>query len=246
MVRLRIKSVAVVLVACSMAVVLLACGSEQSSSSSQTAQSTSAVQTTDSSQDKTIAAQSESSDAHLNSSEDSSSSSSEASSEESHSSGSALIDKAEELYDKASDTIETAIENRANATPTHAAIGEELEATKNLAVSVVSVEPGPYDYADKTPTVKVVVAMRNTSDKTVHVKASNWDADTTDGRRVDHKYYVKDENGDRSTKSFLPTTISPGATFQGELYFDGEGLVSVIYEPHWLVSSQNEYLYFDL
>lgn len=157
-----------------------------------------------------------------------------------------LINRVEDAYGNAVDKIEDALEKRSSATPAHAAIGEELAATENLAVSVVSVEAGPYDYADKTPTVKVVVAMRNTSDKVVYVKASNWDADTTDGRRVDHKYYVKDEAGGRSTKSFLPTKVSPGATFQGELYFDGEGLVSVIYEPHWLISSQNEYLYFDV
>ena len=63
---------------------------------------------------------------------------------------------------------------------------------------------------------------------------------------IDHKLYIKDERGKRDVRSFEPTKVSPNATFTGVVYFDGEGLSSVIYEPHWLVSSQNQYIYFDL
>lgn len=137
-------------------------------------------------------------------------------------------------------------EERRDAEPQHAALGEELQATENLAVSVIAVEAGPYDYADDGPTMKVTVAMRNTSDHVVYVKPNNWDADNTWGQRVDHKYFVKDAEGNWSERSFGFVAISPGATYEGVLYFDGEGLVSVVYEPHWLVSAEGEYLYFDV
>ena len=156
-----------------------------------------------------------------------------------------LISRAEEAYDNLEETITDELEDRQNATPTHAKVGEEVEVTDNLAVKVVSVEPGPYDYADRTETMKVTVEMRNLTDKTLMVKPSNFDADNTNGQRVDHKIYIKDENGKRDTRSFEPTNISPNATFTGVVYFDGSGLDSVIYEPHWLVSSQNQYIYFD-
>lgn len=38
----------------------------------------------------------------------------------------------------------------------------------------------------------VTVRMRNTSDHTVVVKASNWDADATNGLRVDYKLIIMD------------------------------------------------------
>ena len=157
-----------------------------------------------------------------------------------------LIEQFVERYDEIESYAIGELENRRSAEPTHAAIGEEVEATGNLAVSVLSVEPGPYDYADNTSTIKVTVSMRNLTDKTVSVKASNWDADNENGQRVDHKLYIKDERGKRDVRSFMPTKVSPRATFTGTVYFDGEGLKSVIYEPHWLISSQNQYIYFDL
>lgn len=157
-----------------------------------------------------------------------------------------LIEQFVERYDEFESAAIEELENRKNATPVHAALGEEVEATGNLAVSVLSVEPGPYDYADNTPTVKVTVAMRNLTDKAITVKASNWDADNGNGQRVDHKLFIKDERGKRDVRSFEPTKVSPNATFTGVVYFDGENLNSVIYEPHWLVSSQNQYIYFDL
>ena len=157
-----------------------------------------------------------------------------------------LIEQFVERYDELESYAIEELEDRKNATPIHAVLGEEIEATGNLAVSVLSVETGPYDYADNTPTVKVTVAMRNLTDKAISVKASNWDADNGNGQRVDHKLYVKDEQGKRDVRSFEPTKVSPKATFTGAVYFDGESLNSVIYEPHWLVSSQNQYIYFDL
>ena len=134
----------------------------------------------------------------------------------------------------------------AAAVPNHAGIGEWQTATRNLEVRVISVAPGPYDYADDGPTVMVTVAMHNMSDHVIHVKPSNWDADNTWGQRVDHKISVKDENGRRVARSFKPTSISPGATYEAVVYFDGEGLVSVIYEPHWLVSPESDFLFFDI
>lgn len=157
-----------------------------------------------------------------------------------------LISRAEEAYDNLEETITDELKDRQNATPKHAKIGEEVEVTGNLAVRVVSVEPGPYDYADRTETMKVIVEMRNLTDKKLMVKPSNFDADNTNGQRVDHKIYIKDENGKRDTRSFEPTNISPNATFTGVVYFDGSGLGAVIYEPHWLISSQNQYIYFDV
>ena len=157
-----------------------------------------------------------------------------------------LIEQFVERYDELESTAIDELEDRKNATPAHATLGEEVEATGNLAISVLSVEPGPYDYADNTPTVKVTVAMRNLTDKSIAIKASNWDADNGNGQRVDHKLYIKDERGKRDVRSFEPTKVSPNATFTGVVYFDGESLNSVIYEPRWLVSSQNQYIYFDL
>lgn len=157
-----------------------------------------------------------------------------------------LVGDLQERYYDLEQRVAEELEDRATAEPLHAGIGDEVEVTDKLAVSVVSVEPGPYDYLDDGPTVKVTVSMRNLTDKTVLVKASNWNADNTSGQRVDHKLYVKDGSGDRSTRSFLPTRVSPHATFTDVVYFDGEGLVSVIYEPHWLVSAENQYVYFDI
>ena len=157
-----------------------------------------------------------------------------------------FIEQFAERYDELESTVIEELEDRKNATPVHASLGEEVEATEDLAVSVVSVEPGPYDYADNGPTVKVVVAMRNLTDKAVSVKASNWNADNNWGQRLNHKLYIKDEHGKRDVRSFYPTRVSPHATFTGTVYFDGESLESVVYERHWLLSSQNQYIYFDL
>lgn len=157
-----------------------------------------------------------------------------------------FIEQFVERYDEIESYAVGELEGGQTGGPIHAAIGKEIEATGNLAVSVSSVESGPYDYADNTPTVKVTVTMRNLTDKTVSVKPSNWDADNENGQRVNHKLYIKDERGKRDVRSFMPTKISPHATFTGTVYFDGEGLKSVIYEPHWLISSQSQYIYFDL
>ena len=157
-----------------------------------------------------------------------------------------LLDKVGDAYSELETAISDELDSRRNSTPVHASIGEEVAVTDNLAVSVVAVENGPYDYADRTPTVKVTVQMRNLTDRTLRVKPSNFDADNSNGERVDHKIHIKDENGNRDTRSFAPTSISPNSTFTGEVYFDGESLVSVVYEPHWLVSSQNQYVYFDM
>lgn len=175
----------------------------------------------------------------------------ESSSNQSYTGGWGLVsdDYIEQFVERCDELESSAIEeleDRKNASPIHAALGEEVEATGNLAVSVLSVELGPYDYADNTPTVKVTVSMRNLTDKAIAVKASNWDADNSNGQRVDHKLYIKDERGKRDVRSFEPTKVSPNAAFTGVVYFDGEGINSVIYEPHWLVSSQNQYIYFDL
>ncbi|MBR3225794.1 MAG: hypothetical protein IKF78_10800 [Atopobiaceae bacterium] len=130
--------------------------------------------------------------------------------------------------------------------PETQAADDERVATKNLSVAVVSVEPGPYDHHDNTPTTEVVVLMRNTSQHVIYVKPSNWDADTSNGRRVDHKIFVEDGDGDRSTCSFSPAAISPGATLEGTLYFDGDGLSAVLYEPHWLISGEDELVRFEV
>ena len=78
------------------------------------------------------------------------------------------------------------------------------------------------------------------------MKASNWDAANTDGQRVDHKLWVKGEDGAIVDESFELTRISPDSVLTGVVYFDGEGLVDVVYEPHWLLSSQNQYIYFEV
>ena len=156
-----------------------------------------------------------------------------------------IIDWLTTTWEQVSQEASEQLEHRNTATPAHAHLGGEVAATENLAVSVVSVQAGPYDYLDETATTMVTVRMRNTSDHTVVVKASNWDADATNGLRVDHKYVVMDEGHHVVAQSFTVARISPGATYEAVLYFDGE-LVSVIYEPHWLVSAENEYIYFDL
>ena len=136
--------------------------------------------------------------------------------------------------------------DRKNAIPMHSSIGEEVKVADNLAVKVVSIGPGPYDYADGTPTVKVVVTMRNLGNETVLVKPSNWNADNTSGKRVNHKIYIEDSEGNRAFRSFGITRVSPHATFEGIVYFDGSALTSVVYEPHWLISSEGQYIYFDM
>ena len=156
-----------------------------------------------------------------------------------------LLDGAERQYKEAEKAIMDELEARESAVPIHVALGEEVDVTKNLAVRVVSVEKGPFNHGTNSPTVRVIVEFRNKTDKTLMVKPSNVDADTADGRRIDHKLYVKDENGKRGTRSFLPTSVSPGATFTGAVYFDAEALESVIYEPHFLVSAQSQYVYWD-
>lgn len=130
--------------------------------------------------------------------------------------------------------------------PIHAETGEWVEATGNLAVSIDSVEEGPYDYADQTPTVKVAVSMKNLTDNTIVVKASNWNADNSNGERVDHKLWICDSNGEICERSFEVTRVSPRSTFKGIVYFDGSSLVDVVYEPHWLLSRQNQCIYFNL
>ena len=157
-----------------------------------------------------------------------------------------LVEWGISTWETLSGTASEQLEARRTATPTHAAVGEEVAATENLAVSVVSVEEGPFDYLDQTPTVMVTVRMRNTSDHVVTVKASNWDADNSDGLRVDHKYVVMGEDNQVAAQSFSVARISPGATYEAVVFFDGDALVSVIYEPHWMVSAENEYIYFDL
>ena len=157
-----------------------------------------------------------------------------------------LLDRIVTAGSKAGATIEEFIREREDSSPQIVRIGEWANATENLDVKVDSVEKGPYDYADSTPTVKVTVSMRNLTDHTLTVKASNWNADNTDGQRVDHKLCVKDSGGNTADRSFELTRISPGSVFTGVVYFDGDGLVDVVYEPHWLVSSQNQYIYFDV
>ncbi|MCR4871028.1 MAG: hypothetical protein K5859_07010 [Atopobiaceae bacterium] len=156
-----------------------------------------------------------------------------------------LIDWGISTWEELSGEAQEQLENRRSATPKHARPGDWVEATENLSVSVVSAAPGPYDHLDGTPTTMVTVRMRNTSDHTVVVKASNWDADATNGIRVDHKIVIMDEGHRIIASSFTVARISPGATYEAVVYFDGE-LVSVIYEPHWMVSAENEYIYFDL
>lgn len=157
-----------------------------------------------------------------------------------------LLNGAEDAYDNVVDSVQEFLEDRKTATPVYAQIGEIVQATENLAVSVLSVEPGPYDYLDKTDTVKVTVSMANTSDSTIWVKASNWDADTSNGTRVDHKIWVFGEGLKKEASSFGVEQLYPGGTFTGDLYFDAESLVAVVYEPHWLISSQNQYIYWEV
>lgn len=157
-----------------------------------------------------------------------------------------VLDRIETAGNNAGTAIEEFVRDREDSTPQYATVGEWVSATENLDVRVESVEQGLYDYADSTPTMKVTVSMRNLTDHTLTVKASNWNADNTDGQRVDHKLWVKDGNGSVADRSFELTRISPQSVFTGVVYFDGDGLVDVVYEPHWLVSSENQFVYFEV
>lgn len=157
---------------------------------------------------------------------------------------SGLIDKGASTATELSKELESAIDNAKNSQPIRVRIGKWARATDNLEVRVDSVEQGPYDSSDSTPTMKVTVSMKNLTDHTLTVKASNWNADNTDGQRVDHKLWVKNGNGSIEDRSFELTRISPDSVFTGTVYFDGNGLVDVVYEPHWLLSGQNQYIYF--
>lgn len=157
-----------------------------------------------------------------------------------------LLSRIETAGSNAETAITEFIRDREDSTPRFAQIGEWASATENLDVKVDSVEKGPYDYADSTPTMKVTVSMRNLTDHTLTVKASNWNADNTDGQRVDHKLWVKDSNGSVADRSFELTRISPQSVFTGVVYFDGDGLIDVTYQPHWLVSSENQFVYFEV
>lgn len=190
-------------------------------------------------------ASSDASNPSESSNETMSSDASSAASSNSSSDLSELAEDAESIYQKGVNAVTSFIEERKDAVPQHYAIGEMAAATKNLAVGVIAVEAGPYDYRDGSPTTKVTVAMANTSEHTVTVKASNWNADTTDGLRVDHKLAVYGDNGKKVAESFMVGNVSPKATYTAVIYFDGD-LVDVLYEPHWLISSQNQYLYWDI
>ena len=128
-------------------------------------------------------------DGHSTASQVGSASAHAVSSETSSRSSSDLADLLLEKYDEAESFVAKELEERETAEPIHVSLGEEVAVTDKLAVTVVAVEPGPYDYADKTPTVKVTVQMRNLTDRTHLVKPSNFDADNSDGARVDHKLY---------------------------------------------------------
>ena len=154
-----------------------------------------------------------------------------------------LIDKGVDKAEKLSGEVNAAINDAIHSQPVHVRMGEWASATENLDVRVDSVEQGPYD---SSPTMKVTVSMKNLTDQTLTVKASNWNADNTDGQRVDHKLWVKDDDDKTTNRSFELTRISPKSVFTGVVYFDGSGLVDVIYEPHWLLSGQNQCLYFDV
>lgn len=160
--------------------------------------------------------------------------------------GSAIADLFCQIEDTSANIsydIDSFLEEGENAKLVYASLGQQLQATDNLSVAVLSVSPGPYDYFDKTETVKVTVSMTNTSDKTIWVKASNWDADTSNGTRVDHKITVFGEDLKPEVSSFTIEHLYPDGTFIGDLYFDASSLVAIVYEPHWLISSQNQYLY---
>lgn len=156
------------------------------------------------------------------------------------------IDRIEDEVTKLKKSAKDDYRDYIEAKPVFANIGETVIATNNLAVSVLKVDKGPFDYGDMSPTVKVTVKMDNLTDKALTVKASNWDADNSDGERVDHKLWVKDASGAIVDKSFEITRISPKASFTSVVYFDGEYLKDVVYEPHWLISPQNQYIYFNV
>lgn len=157
-----------------------------------------------------------------------------------------FLDEFAQRFDQVESEVVVELKDRRTAQSKCHGIGEEAKITGSLAVRIDAVENGPYDYADRTPTVKVTTTMRNLTDHTIWVKSSNFDADSIDGRRLDHKIYIKGSDGNRDVRSFYPTKISPGASYTGEVYFDGEGLKSVIYIPHFVISSESQYVYFDL
>lgn len=156
-----------------------------------------------------------------------------------------LIDKGVDKAEKLSGEVNATINDAIHSQPVRVRVGEWASATENLDVRVDSIEQGPYDHADSSPTMKVTVSMKNLTNQTLTVKASNWNADNTDGQRVDHKLWVKDGDGKTTDRSFELTRISPESVFTGVVYFDGSGLVDVVYEPHWLISSQNQYIFFE-
>lgn len=145
------------------------------------------------------------------------------------------------------ENVESFMDARQTDRPVKAAIGQPVAVTGRLTCAVLAVEDGPYDCVRGHATKKVRVAMENTSDRVVMVKPSNWNADATSGERLDHVYAVYGESGDVAASSFSPTTkISPGKVLEADVYFVADSLDNVIYEPHWLVSSENQLAFWDV
>ena len=158
-----------------------------------------------------------------------------------------LTEQIEEAYSDVEDYVASELEAREYATPTHLALGEEAVVSSKLAVTVTSVEAGPYDPHRQTSTVKVSVRVRNLTSKVAIAKCLNFAADTTSGARKEvRKTWIRDSLfGKVARSSLLAVRVSPNSTFEGELYFDADGLSSVLYRPT-LASSQNQYYYWDI
>lgn len=121
-----------------------------------------------------------------------------------------------------------------------ASIGEWVNGADGFAVRVDSVEEGPYDEEEGTPTVRVVLSMKNMRNQTTTFKTSFWSADNSDGQNVVYRGSVKDLDGVN-----VVGCVPSGHTVTGVMYFAGEELVDILYQPR-LDSGEEQLVTFEI
>ncbi len=121
-----------------------------------------------------------------------------------------------------------------------ASVGEWVNGADGFAVRVDSVEEGPYDEEQGMPTVRVVLSMKNMRNQTTTFKTSFWSADNSDGRNVVYRGNFKDLNGVN-----VVGCVPSGHTVTGVMYFAGEELVDILYQPR-LDSGEEQLVTFEI
>ena len=103
---------------------------------------------------------------------------------------------------------------------------------KNISVTVLSVEEGPYTYDDKA-TQKVTVNYVNNSEKdSVSFNPFDWAGEDANGVRRDYAYVS-------GVDDFRSGELAPGGQVTGDLYFEAP-IVKVVYTGNWFWDSETD------